>query len=442
MIGLRLGRAFLFASLMAGALAHADKVVFLPDALEAAKARLDLIREAKHEILVSTYVLTDDRIGQTAIALLRDAARSGKRVVLIADDVLLNIDKAALAALVRDGVQVKIFRPIKYREGKLGVPLNYLNRMHDKLFIVDGENLITGDRNIANDYYGLGDEAFVGKETYVQGEAAARAREYFEDMVARGDVSPFEGTGQSAEAVAAANRQLDEAIAKLPRRILETRVGWRERLREVGEVEFFHDEPGAKSSLAGSGQVVLDAIRTARSTLFIENPYIVLGEDFRKALREAAARGVKITVFTNSTLATNQKLVGIAWSDSRDFLETIGADVWELQRSNEGKARKGLRAMGDTMDAETSLHSKTMIVDGQRSYVMTYNMDPRSQNLNTELGVVISDAGFAREIMNRIEIEKTKLAYKHTVIGGVRQSGIHECPWILRLLLRPLTPQL
>jgi putative cardiolipin synthase len=441
-MGLRV-LALLLAIVASWKIARADEVAFLYDPIEAARARLDLIREARAELFVSTYIIHDDRVGQTAAALLKEAAERGVKVTVVADDFLTDIPKETVTALVNAGVDFRVYRPFKYSPNKLVNPLAYLNRMHDKLFIVDGEHLITGDRNIADAYYALTDQAFVSKEVYIKGAAAAEARSYLLDFLEKADVKKFTALSTDKKAVEAAAKTMEGLLKRLPKRVLETGAAWRARLRQVPAVSFFHDEPGAKSGKAGSAEAVLEGVRRASRSVVIENPYVILSKEFRRALQDAVDRGVRVTVFTNSQESNNQALVAAAWPETRDFLAKIGADVWELPGRTE-PARRGLRPLGDVTDEQVALHSKVMVIDAKESFVMSFNMDPRSQNLNTEVGVVIRDETFAADVLGRIKDEIPKLGYTQVVAKGVKKGGRlpEKCSQLMKLLALGLKGQL
>jgi phosphatidylserine/phosphatidylglycerophosphate/cardiolipin synthase-like enzyme len=119
------------------------KVVFLDDVKAATQARIDLIAKAQTEIQISTHVLSEDLAGNRLFAELVKAARRGVRVKVLYDawENKKNISPAMIQALEAHGVQLYQFRPLK-----MGYFWNLNRRLHDKLFIVDRQHLIQGDR--------------------------------------------------------------------------------------------------------------------------------------------------------------------------------------------------------------------------------------------------------------------------------------------------------
>jgi cardiolipin synthase C len=156
--------------------ARGDRLRILHENSEGVQARIDLVQQARHEINVSYYIVGDDEVPLAFLSLLRDAARHGLTVRLIVDgqgsDNLM--PRALEAHLIREGVQIKEFHP--RTPGHL---LWVMHRMHDKLLIVDGEHLITGGRNLKDEYFGLDCINFVDRDVYLRGCAAAAAQCYF-----------------------------------------------------------------------------------------------------------------------------------------------------------------------------------------------------------------------------------------------------------------------
>ena len=173
-----------------GAFAQSNetKAIFIEDSKMAARIRLDLIREAKSEILISTHTLAEDQLGLRLLGELVAAAKRGVKVKLIIDawEKSKNISAPMKQALEMAGVEVHMFRPLTP-----GYLLNLNRRMHDKLFIVDRKSLVQGDRNLTKDYYSLGKEAFVSKELYYEGKVAKQSATYFDNLLETEAVERF-----------------------------------------------------------------------------------------------------------------------------------------------------------------------------------------------------------------------------------------------------------
>ena len=176
--------------------ARADVVRILNDDRQAAQARVDLIRQAKDRIEVLYFMAKDDRVALAMLQLLRDARRRGVGDVrMVIDGSFRRIPKAMLAHLREEGVHVRTYHPFDLRH-----PTWMLHRMHEKVIVVDGKRYITGGRNLAQSYFGMGrDINYCDLDIYVDGPSAADAERRFEQVWDSKDVADLHGhvTGRS-----------------------------------------------------------------------------------------------------------------------------------------------------------------------------------------------------------------------------------------------------
>lgn len=152
-----------------------------------------------------------------------------------------------------------------------------------------------------------------------------------------------------------------------------------------------------------------EALKQPQQELYIVSPYFVptkTGVAWFKQLRE---QGVGITVFTNSLKATDVSAVHSGYLRYRKPLLQSGVQLYEFkaEQAVPKQTDKGL-----TGSSTTSLHAKTFVVDKQRVYVGSLNLDPRSVGLNTEMGVVIHNAKLATEMQNQLQRETQQTAYQ------------------------------
>lgn len=393
----------------------ADHAFFIEDSKVAARVRLDLIREAKSEILISTHTLAEDQLGVRLLGELTAAAKRGVKVKLIVDawEKKKNFSPAMKMALEASGVEVHMFRPLTP-----GYFLNVNRRMHDKLFIVDRKYLVQGDRNLTKDYYSLGEEAFVSKEFYFEGKVAKTSAKYFDALLAEDAVERTAFNGTITDLIKEKQLILQRNALKTKNNILQGTDSWRNSLQHLDEVNFFHDNVKMKGKVSGTEAPLLDMIKNAKKRIVIENPYIVLTDEFRAALRIAHKNGVQITVITNSPQATDQKLVGAAWEESREFLKTMNATIWEHPGSNPKSdfSKWKMRSLKN-MFSEKAIHTKMLIVDDMLA-VKSFNLDPRSQNHNLEIVVQIKSQEMSERAIKLVRSDITNRNYVNTVLHG------------------------
>jgi putative cardiolipin synthase len=141
--------------------------------------------------------------------------------------------------------------------------------------------------------------------------------------------------------------------------------------------------------------------------LDLVSPYFVPTQAGTDALVAIAARGVKVRVLTNSLAATDVAPVYAGYIKYREALLRGGVQVFELKSEQEERPKGKL---GDSSGA--SLHAKTFGVDRSRIFVGSFNLDPRSARLNTEVGVVLESAALATQLADAFEREIPRRAYE------------------------------
>ena len=360
--------------------ANADVFRILDDDQEAAQARVDLFQQANHEINALYFLARNDRIALAALALLRDAKRRGvEHVRLIVDANFQHIPKAVLGDLRDEGVQIRVYHPLTLRH-----PLWLFYRMHEKVVITDSSRYITGGRNLAQAYFGLAKKNYVDRDVYVEGASALEAERHFENLWTSRhvadlhvDISPDEK--RSAEAM------LDGALRDLQggRFLrLDTKRDWSKGQHTVANVDFLHD-PIAPDGGRRVGQRLAEFMENATQSIVLESPYLVPSRALMALLERKRAEGVRVQIVTNSMTSNDGLLTHVAYMKYRRRLVRAGVDLREYKGPD-------------------CLHAKSAVIDGRVVLVGSYNIDPRSENLNTEVMSVADDAEVARTLLRSI----------------------------------------
>jgi putative cardiolipin synthase len=146
----------------------------------------------------------------------------------------------------------------------------------------------------------------------------------------------------------------------------------------------------------------------AKKSLLASSPYFVPGPRGMDLLRELRARGVDVTVLTNSLGSTDEPVVHLGYSRYREEMLRMGVHLYELS-SSRVKTNKRMFLFGKSLGR---LHAKLVVIDRQTSFVGSMNLDPRSATINTELGAVIRSPQLARELTRVIDIDRLQSAYK------------------------------
>ncbi|HJW91984.1 MAG TPA: phosphatidylserine/phosphatidylglycerophosphate/cardiolipin synthase family protein [Thermoanaerobaculia bacterium] len=389
---------------------RADVFRVLDDPRDAAQARVDLIQQATKEIDALYFLARNDRITMMALALLRDARRRGVGSVrMIVDANFQHIPKAVLAHLSDEGVQVRVYHPLTLRH-----PSWLFRRMHEKVVVVDGERYITGGRNLAEAYFGLAKRNYVDRDVYVEGESAAEADRHFDELWHSNDVIALH-VRVSDRKKAKAARVLDQAACELAGFIqYDTGRNWSEGKHDIADVEFVHDPLHEGPRLTARLNEIIGA---AQSSVVIESPYLVPSAGLLELLRKKIHQGVRVQIVTSSWRSSDGLLAYVGYLKYRRRLIRAGIDVREYK--------------GPDM-----LHAKSMVVDGRTVLVGSYNVDPRSENLNAEAMCIADDQTAAQELLASIDAHA-----QNAWIVGAREHrmGLSRAArlraWALRILL-------
>jgi putative cardiolipin synthase len=166
-------------------------------------------------------------------------------------------------------------------------------------------------------------------------------------------------------------------------------------LHWTAEAKVISDPPErANGSLEHNwlADAIFAVLRSARSELQIISPYFIPGDEGVSTLRRMAAVGVDVSVLTNSLAATDVAAVHGAYAGYRAALLASGVSLFELRPR---AARDNISLFGSS---GASLHAKPFMVDGRSGFIGSFNFDPRSISLNTEMGVLFTDEALTQEV--------------------------------------------
>jgi cardiolipin synthase C len=417
-------------------------VYVLETGTEALLARAWLADHAKESLEVQYFIWSTDNIGILAAAALLRAAERGVRVRVIVDDLLIDAPDKSLLALARHPkIDIRIYNP----QTSVGVPLHkrLLNvltdfrgvnqRMHDKTLVVDGKIAITGGRNMAAEYFDYNHTYnFRDRDVLLLGETVKEMRASFERFwnsdisVKVEDLYGSLGTMQkyvrvSDEEIQQVYRELHEyakspdnfapevraAIAATPESFARVSQSMR-----WSKVEFISDKPGKNENhfrLDGGGETasaLAKLVHGARTRVVIQSPYLVVSDRAIELFRQIIARGVTVRINTNSLASTDNLAAFSGYRNQRDELLKMGLQIYEYKPAPEVQVKLMQRSPTATKKMPVfALHAKTIVVDSKTVYVGTFNFDPRSENLNTEVGAIIHDEVLARAVEASIETD-------------------------------------
>ena len=420
----------------------ASGVLVLDKGEESLIARAWLADNAQDSIEVQYFIWSTDNIGILATESLLRAAERGVKVRVIIDDLLVDApDKDLLALALHPNIEIRIYNP----KHSVGTPfvkrvMNVLTdfrgvnqRMHDKTFVVDGKLAILGGRNMADEYFDYDHEYnFRDRDALVMGKVVQDIRGSFDRFWASELAVPveqrFDGLGLFEKNVSVEDSEIVDIYRDLHqyaqsaenfepevrRAVTDITSTFRELARNViwTDVQFISDLPGKnkdRPGLGGGGPVasaLTGLIREAREQIVIQSPYLVMSDEALALFNDAVNRGVSILISTNSLASTDNLQAFSGYRSQRQELIDMGLQIYEYRPYPEVQ-RILMERYPKLEDRQPifSIHAKTMVIDSSIVVIGTYNLDPRSQNLNTEVGIIVNHPDLASFVQERILID-------------------------------------
>lgn len=398
--------------------AHPRKsgVVALQDGSDAFAVRVGLADAAEHTLDAQYYIWHDDMSGTLLFEALHRAADRGVRVRLLLDDNnTVGLDPLLAALNAHPNIEVRLFNPFTHRRWRA---LNYLTdfarlnrRMHNKSFTVDDQITIVGGRNVGDEYFDAGHNAlYVDLDVMAIGPVVNDVSKDFDRYWASGSAHPAERFLPAVDAAtitaledAASHVARDpdalaytHALSRQPfvRDLLAGRLSF-----EWAVIRLISDDPAKGLNQATDDRLLWPRLRRMighpEHELELISPYFVPTAAGVKLFGELAERGVKVTILTNSLEATDVAVVHAGYAKRRKPLLKSGITLFEMKRAS---SPPPVKDRGLTGDSGSSLHAKTFSADRSRVFVGSFNFDPRSLQLNTEMGLVIESETMAQDI--------------------------------------------
>lgn len=389
----------------------------LSDGRDAFAARALLAAAAQRTLDVQYYIWHKDITGTLLFDALRQAAERGVRVRLLLDDNSTAELDDTLALLSRQpNLEIRLFNPFTLRSPRaLGFLTDFsrLNRrMHNKSFTADNQATIVGGRNVGDEYFGAaGDVLFADLDVLVIGSVVGDVSQDFDRYWNSPSAYPATllikppSKGDAGDIALEADRIDDTKAAEEYVQAMRTSPFVRQLIErqlpfEWAPTRLVSDDPAKVLDQARPGSGVAAKLKNLLGVpgkeLDLVSPYFVPGKSGTQAFAELAKEGVNVRILTNALEATDVAAVHAGYAKWRKPLLEAGVTLYESRRSwDEGDAREKTGRFGSSA---SSLHAKTFAVDDQRIFVGSFNFDPRSIDLNTEMGLVIDSPALAGKL--------------------------------------------
>ena len=401
------------------------------DPLDAFAARMLLIGTAQRTLDIQYYIWRDDITGNLMLHALREAARREVRVrVLLDDNGLSGMDGKLALLSMEPNVEIRLFNPFPFRTFKrLGFLTDFSRvnrRMHNKSFTVDGQLTIVGGRNIGDEYFGATPEiAFADLDVLVAGavvDDVSRDFDKYWNSPVSYPIGQLVTPPSERKTKALLRGEEDTALTPKARAYLKAVAGSQFITNIMdGKLEFqwvpvrmVSDDPAKVVDQAPPGTMMLarlrDVLDKPEKSVDLVSPYFVPTQQGVEAFAELVKQGVRLRVLTNAMEATDVTAVHAGYAKYRKSLLENGIELYEMRaQADEDRVREKAGLFGSS---GSSLHAKTFAVDGKRVFVGSFNFDPRSAVLNTELGFVIESQDMAQAMVRAFDKDVPEHAYQ------------------------------
>lgn len=397
-----------------------------------------LTEYAEETINIQYFIFSTDNVGLIACDYLVRAADRGVKVNILVDDIMVNTGIQDILTLnSHENISIKIYNPgvnlgknLFSKVKKFSTEFRSANqRMHNKTFIVDNKVVITGGRNIADEYFDYDHEYnFRDRDVLLLGKATQDVTNSFYDFWTDSLSVPVTDLNtEAALNVTDPNRferlheyacnpenfwpqvrvRLDSFPSDFKRAQLAGKIVW------LDSMLFVSDDPGKNDGTHGLGgggrttSALAQLVQSAESSIDIQSPYLITTEESRQLFKDAVDRGVKVRILTNSLASTdNVEAFSSYQSDRADLLNT-GVEVYEFRPDAEERTKIMTGELQETLEHKPifGLHAKSMVIDGKVAVIGTFNLDPRSANLNTECIAIIPSEEIAQSVLSGMNIE-------------------------------------
>lgn len=407
----------------------------LDDAFSSIASRLHLINKAKYNIDLQYYIWENDSIGHLILAELLKAADRGVKVRLLIDDQNgTKLDATLKQLAAHPNFEIKLFNPYKFRKLRVidyAFRLKHINhRMHNKLIIADGAIAVTGGRNISREYFDASDNfQFTDMDILFYGTAVQHANDVFHEfwndnlsysvpqLLGNGNQEQLSKLRQYYELTALQKDQLKKRIElaekQINKHLKDRPINW-------AKAHFIADSPNKIRGEATHDQLIysqmLNIMGEPKQHLELVSAYFVPTRKGTDYLVNLSKNDVRIRILTNSFLANDVAVVHAFYQKYRHDLLQNGIKLYEFKPYIERNKRTWYEVVtGNVIPAKgkntSSLHAKFFDIDGI-VFIGSFNFDPRSANLNSEVGLVVESDVLQKYISKSLDQYLPQIAYE------------------------------
>jgi putative cardiolipin synthase len=395
-------------------------VELLGDPAEAFSTRFAIAAFAEKTLDMQYYLWKGDLSGQLLLWRVLEAADRGVKVRFLIDDIYhAGRDKVYAILDVHPNFQLRVFNPMANRGAARN--LNFLvnktrlnHRMHNKIFMADGAVAVLGGRNIGDDYFGMDPDAnFLDLDVLTVGQGAIEAGAAFDEYWNSKNAIPIdvlndrEYTAKDLESHREELKQalvqkdaVPYALAFTEQETLENLNKWRDGLIwadaavVVDPLERFDGQ--GESAIV---QFAADTVKYVDDEMIIQSAYLIPSKQGLENMAETIKRGVRVRMLTNSLMSNNHISAHSGYMKYRKAILETGAELYELRA--DASLREYFKA-NKNAEVAAGIHTKSFVLDGKQALIGSFNLDPRSRDLNSEIGLVVNNEEFSRQVIEHM----------------------------------------
>ncbi len=441
---------------------HGELSGFYPltQGMDALGVRLRLAEVAEKSIDLQYFLMKDDTAGAVMTNALLKAADRGVRVRFLLDDIFTTArDRGLLLIDQHPNIEVRLFNPVS----RLGIhTLNFIGdfkqanrRMHSKSFTVDNQISVVGGRNIADEYFQLKTgSVFVDFDVLALGPITADISKSFDEYWNHSRAVPMHqvAVNKADESLETVRTEVAEEFdgiydtvyeKALESQLLQDLMADRQplfaayaRVLSDSPDKLIHDISEEHMQLATD---LLDVLLSARKEVIFISPYYVPGKGGVQLVQDLVNKGIRVIILTNSLASNNHVAVHGGYARYRKDVIRAGAELYEA-RANAAREVQGTEEGPDAL----TLHTKAFLIDRRYLFVGSLNLDPRSIEINAEMGLLIDSEEMVSGMTSRLDERLDAVSYRvllndngklewHGLIDGEKLIETKEpltSPWL------------
>ncbi len=417
------------------------RVIPLIDGVDAFYARVVLVKSAERSLDLQYFLWHKDLTGQVLLKQVLDAADRGVRVRMLLDDLDNQaLDPELYALDTHPNISIRLFNPFATRGFKyidfFTDTARVNRRMHNKSLTADNQYTIIGGRNIGDEYFDAQEETnFYDFDALVTGPAVDEVSEQFDIYWNHETAVPVYAFKHNT-ATASDLERVRNDLTQHWEFALESEYADDVRSADIahalrgetypaytGVADVAYDDPDkGLGKLPEEITTMKDLMRPyfqgVEHEIILISPYYVPGDRGVEGAVDAVERGVAVAVITNSYASTDSGFVHAGYSRYREALLAGGVQISELKPTS----RKDRAAGRVAFKSAARLHTKVFILDRETIFIGSLNLDPRSIDINTEMGIVFHSPEMAGEMARNLDKDGLKHVYELKLVRSPAES--------------------